>query len=180
MRTLLNETMCVVVDIQEKLAPAINDFPAIQENCVKLLEGLNVLGVPVLVGRQYPKGLGDTIPEIKSITENCEVFDKTNFSCFKEESFKDAILKQNKKNVIIFGIELHICVLQTVIDLKEAGFNPILIEDCCGSRKDNDKKMGLKRTIQEGVTVSTYESILFELVGKAGSDEFKKISQIIK
>ena len=106
--------------------------------------------------------------------------DKIVFSSYGQEDIKERIDQIGKKTVIVCGIEAHICVLQTCIDLKEAGYEPVLVTDCISSRKARDTEMAITRAVSEGITVTTYESILFELTRKAGSDTFKTISKLIK
>lgn len=180
MRILPQDTMAIVIDIQEKMIPVIKDKESIINNTITLLKGLQVLEIPIMVSRQYPKGLGDTIEEIKEVTKEAPILDKIEFSCFDNTEMKAFIEKSGKKNIIICGVEAHVCVLQTVVDLSAHGFKPILIDDCIGSRTENNKKVGVKRALAEGAFLSSYESILFELLRVSGSDVFKKISVLVK
>lgn len=181
MRFLQEDTLAVVIDIQEKLFPFIDNKEKLVENSVKLLSGLNVLEIPILVTEQYTKGLGSTIPEIKTVIEGSyKPVEKMSFSCCGENNFMIKLKQLNKKNILLLGIESHVCVLQTTIDLIAESFNVIVVEDCVASRKINDKKIALKRMEKEGATLTTYESILLELCKKSGTDKFKAISKIIK
>lgn len=181
MRFLQEDTLTVVIDIQEKLFPFIDNKEKLIENSVKLLSGLNVLEIPILITEQYTKGLGKTIPEIKTVIEGSyNPIEKIDFSCCGENNFMTKLKNLNKKNILLLGIESHVCVLQTTIDLIAEGFNVIVVEDCVASRKINDKKIALKRMEKEGATLTTYESILLELCKKSGTDKFKAISKIIK
>ena len=107
-------------------------------------------------------------------------FDKLAFSCFEDDNIRKKIFQLGKKTVLVCGIEAHICVLQTCIDLKTAGYTPVLVTDCIGSRKESDKQVALLRAQSEGILLTTTESILFELTRKAGSPVFKEISKLIK
>lgn len=180
MRILREDACFMVVDYQERLMPVIHNNTEILQRVQILVNGLNLLEVPGIVTEQYPRGLGRTVTDISQFTSHLPVLEKVSFSCYDDQGIKKAIDDMGKKNVIIFGVEMHICVLQTIIDLREAGYNVIVVEDCVSSRKPNDKKWGLKRAIQEGAFVTTTEAILFELTRKAGSDTFKSISKLIQ
>ncbi len=143
-----------------------------------LLSGLNVYNIPIVVTRQYPKGLGDTVEEIREVTPNATVFDKTTFSCLDTNEIRDYFVKDDRPNVLLAGIESHICVLQTALDLLALGKKVYRGRDCLSSRNPVDGKIARKRMIQAGVIPTTSESALFELTGKAGSAEFKAISKL--
>jgi hypothetical protein len=167
--------------MQLRLFPHIYDFEQLEANTIRMVEGLKALGIPVLVTEQYVKGLGETINPIQeALGEFYKPMEKAAFSCCGDQVYMDALIKTGKKNVIILGIESHVCVLQTVIDLIPLGFTPVLVEDCVSSRKLNDKKAAIKRMRTEGAIVTTYESILFELLKVSGTNEFRAISKIVK
>lgn len=176
MRIDANQSVALVIDYQEKLVPAMADKEQLIHNSCILLEGLQILDVPVVLTQQYTKGLGMTIPEIQTAAGTQEYIDKIAFTAY--DSVEAQI--REKKFVIVCGIEAHICVLQTVIDLKEAGFVPVLVTDCISSRKLHDKEMGIHRAIQEGAIVTTYEALLFELLKVAGTETSKKIQKLIR
>lgn len=181
MRILKNESIAIMVDIQEKLLPAMIKREELITNSVKLLKGLNVLKLPLLVSRQYTKGLGDTDSELKEfIDEGTPDFDKITFSCYEDKNMKRYIDSQKVKNVILFGIEAHICLQQTAIDCLDAGYQVIVVTDCISSRKEMDKNTAILRLQKEGAILTTYEALLFELTRVAGTDIFKEISKIIK
>ncbi len=180
MRILLEDTIAVCVDIQEKLTGIIHKFDRILGNSQILIDGLNVLEVPIIVTEQYPKGLGYTIPQIKEHLKEYKPIEKLAFSCCGSNNFCDVLKETGKKNVIVFGIETHVCVLQTVLDLIEMEYQPVLIEDCVSSRKESDRNTALNRMRQEGAVITSYESILFELSRVAGTDKFKQISKLVK
>ncbi|MDF2804137.1 MAG: hypothetical protein K0S61_4040 [Anaerocolumna sp.] len=181
MRIIKEETIAIMVDIQEKLLPAMLNKEDLIENTIKLLKGLKLLGVPVLISRQYTKGLGDTVNELKELLdEGTPDFDKITFSCYDDINIKNFIDSQNIKYIILFGIEAHICLQQTAIDCMAAGYQAVVVTDCISSRKKKDKKIAIHRYEKEGVVLATYESILFELTRQAGTDTFKEISKIIK
>jgi nicotinamidase-related amidase len=172
--------VALVIDIQEKLFPHIDNHPDIKTNCKILMSGLKVLGIPVVVTEQYPKGLGSTIKDISHLIKDFSPIEKLSFSCCGEKKFIEALHDYGKRNIIICGIETHVCVLQTVMDLIERGYHPVIIEDCVSSRKPSDRETAIKRMAREGVIITTYESILFELCEVAGTDQFKQISRLLK
>ena len=180
MKLVAHETMALVVDFQERLMPVIAENDAVLNRARLLLEGLTLLHIPFLVTRQYPKGLGDTVPIIREMTEGALVLDKLCFGVYEEPHAREAIQAMGRRNVLICGAEAHICVLQTVIGLQAAGFQTVLVEDCVGSRKPRDKETGLKRAMQEGALLTSCEAVLFELLGAAGTDTFKAVSRLIK
>ena len=180
MRIFSSDTVALVIDIQEKLFPHINNHDRLLSNCKVLLSGLNVLDIPIVATEQYPKGLGSTINDISGLIKNFSPIEKLSFSCCGEKKFLNALQGHGKRNILIFGIETHVCVLQTVMDLIERGYHPVIIEDCVSSRKPSDRETALKRMAREGVIITTYESILFELCEVAGTDQFKQISKLVK
>jgi len=180
MRVLREESVAVVIDIQEKLFPHIAEADLLLENTIKLITGLQILNVPLIVSEQYTKGLGFTIEPLKNIITNYQPIEKVAFSCADHQPFQEKLQETGRKKVIIFGIESHVCVLQTAIDLIEKNYLPIIVTDCVGSRKQNDKKYALKRMLNEGCLLTTYESILFELCRFSGTDLFKQISRLVK
>ena len=176
MRIEREHAVALVVDYQEKLVPAMYGKEQLIHNSCILLQGLNILDIPMVITQQYTKGLGVTVEEITQAVGNSDYTDKISFSaygCVKEKI-------SAKKYVIVCGIETHICVLQTVIDLKKAGYVPVLVADCVSSRKEADKQVALERARQEGVIVTTYESLLFELLQVAGTETSKKIQKLIR
>jgi nicotinamidase-related amidase len=156
MRIPLEKTAGLVIDVQERLYPHIHEREALARNVGILVEGLKIMGVPLLVTQQYTKGLGPTISELSELSE------------------------MHRHFVLIAGIESHVCVLQTVIDLIEKGYQPVLVEDCVASRKAGDKTISVKRMCKEGAIVTSYESILFELCRFSGTDRFRAISKLVK
>lgn len=180
MKIIPEDTCCVVVDYQERILPAMAEKESLLENSIKLLEGLKILEVPVMVTAQYAKGLGLNVPEIQEAAGTEEYFDKKSFSIFEDEAVREKLRSFGKKNVILCGIEAHICILQSIMGLVEAGYRPVLIEDCVSSRKLHDKEVAVVRAAAEGAIVTTCESLLFEMTGGAGSDKFKQISNLVK
>ena len=180
MRILKENTIGLVIDIQERLVPVMEDNDQLIENCSKLIQGLQILDVPLLVTQQYTKGLGDTINEIKSAVKDFQYIEKKDFSCLDEPVFAEKLALSEAKNVIICGIESHVCVLQTAIDLKDAGYVPVVVMDCVSSRSFDDVDLTAERFRYEGIVMTSLESILFELTRSAGASEFKDISKLVK
>lgn len=176
MRIEREHTAAIVVDYQEKLVPVMHEKEQLIHNSEILLKGLKILDVPMYITQQYTKGLGMSIPEIQEAAATTDYIDKIAFTAYDAVKWK----LRAKKYVIVCGIEAHICVLQTVIDLKAAGFVPVLVADCISSRKESDKQIALDRARQEGAIVTTYESLLFELLQVAGTDTSKQIQRLIR
>lgn len=175
-----DEAVLVLVDYQERLMPAMADKEALEENVVKLAKGCGILGLPILVTQQYTRGLGETVAPIKEALENFDPIEKTTFSCYGEPAFVEALEKTGRKTVILAGIETHVCVLQTALDLVEAGYQVFLPADCVSSRKLSDKNYGEVRMGSCGVTLTSCESVLFELLKDAKHENFKAISNLVK
>ena len=176
-----NETAAIIVDVQEKLMPAMYNEAIVERNVNRLVSGLQLLEVPMIVTQQYTKGIGMTIPSvIETFGEGFNYMEKTSFGIYGEAPIKEAVDGLGKKNIIVCGTETHVCVLQTCIQLKEAGFQPIMVVDACGSRHEEDRLSGIERAKQEGVIVTTYEALLFELMGGATCPVFRQISKIVK
>jgi nicotinamidase-related amidase len=170
----------LVVDVQERLFPVIHGKEELLKKCLLLLEGLRTLQVPVLVTEQYPKGLGPTLQPLQQVVETFSPIEKLSFSCCGAPDFITALEQLSHKKVIICGIEAHVCVLQTVVDLLGSGYVPVVVVDCIASRNPGDKSVALERMKMEGAMVATCESILFELASMAGTDQFKAISRLVK
>lgn len=176
MRMQLEETVAIVVDYQERLMPAMYNEVELTECARRLLEGLKVLEVPMILTQQYTKGLGETIQVLKDASGEISHVEKLRFSAY--EDIKEQI--QEKKYVIVCGVEAHICVLQTAMDLAHNGYVPILVVDCISSRKQLDCDIALERAKQEGILLTTHEAVLFELLETAGTASSKAIQKIIK
>ena len=180
MRWKQADTMAVVIDYQERLVPAMANAQNMVDKTKMLLAGLKALDVPMVFSQQYPKGLGNTIAEIAAFAQGQPVLDKLSFSCMGEGHLAHAIAACGKKNVLVCGMEAHVCVLQTVVDLLAAGYQVAVIADCVSSRNPADVALALERARQEGAIVVSAESMLFELLERAGSDTFKTISKLVK
>ncbi|MBN1693750.1 MAG: hydrolase [Dehalococcoidales bacterium] len=173
-------TALVLIDFQEKLFPAMYDKDKLLRNVVKLIRGAKVLEIPIILTEQYPKGLGPTIPEIKSLIPDIKPVEKVCFNCCDDDLFCTALDGLKRKQLLIAGIEAHICVYQTAIALVGAGYDVQVVGDCVASREPENKVTALSRMVGEGVSLTTVEMALFELLKEAKGDEFKQISKIVK
>ncbi len=184
------DVVFVGIDFQEKLMPAMKNSEELEQQTVKLIKGLKVLGVPMIFTQQYTKGLGMTSPSFQEAfgetagegdhQSEFTYIEKSSFSAMGEPEF-ERVLKESKRNtVIIAGIEAHVCVQLTVLDLLENGYNVFVVNDCISSRSNTDKKYAQRRMGDSGAIGTTYESVLFELCGGAKDASFKQISAIVK
>lgn len=170
-----HDSRLLIVDVQEKLLPAIPVAETLTFNCRRLLQGARTLKVPVFATEQYPQGLGGTIPDLKELLE--ETHDKVRFSCAEVLDWGQA---GDRDQIVVAGMEAHVCVLQTALDLLAQGFRVFVPADAVGSRFKLDWKIGLDRLAACGAVITTTESVLFEWCEVAGSSEFKEISQLIR
>lgn len=175
----LETTVFVLVDVQDAFKPVIYEFDRVVENSNKLLKGAEILGVKVIATEQYPKGLGKTVKEIY-LPKGVEPIPKVCFSCLGSSEFMARLEKTKAKSVVLFGIEAHICLLKTALDALEKGFEVHVVEDAISSRTKKNNKIGLERMKQAGAFIASTEMVLFQLMEKAGSEEFKEISKLVK
>lgn len=180
MRITKEKSVALVIDIQEKLVPVMHGQDLLLKNGRMLLEGMNILEIPVLVTQQYTKGLGETVTEISSAIRDFSYIEKRDFSCCGEPAVMAELSRLGALTVIIFGIESHVCVLQTVLDLKEAGYRPIVVADAISSRHPMNLELAKERFRYEGVMMTSVESLLFELTGSSAAPEFRAISRLVK
>lgn len=180
MRITTENTIGMIIDIQERLFPVMFEKEKLLGNCLTLIQGLSELNVPFIVSQQYTKGLGETLPEIKSAIQDFKYYEKRDFSCCDELHIVERIHKLGAKNIIVCGIESHVCVLQTAVDLKEAGLNPIVVMDCVSSRTKENLELAKERFRFEGIMMTSYESILFELTRSSKATGFRAISRLVK
>ncbi|WFF38505.1 hydrolase [Moraxella nasibovis] len=174
------DTQALMIDVQEKFAPHIFEMDKITKKAKILIEGLNLLGVPLTVNEQYPKGLGHTVGELSAVLGEASVFEKSAFSSADDETTWRHLAMQNRHHVLIFGIETHVCVQQTALDLLDNGMQPVIISDATSSRDSYDRKIALRRMRRAGAVVTTVEAILFELLRSSKDPAFKAISTLVK
>ncbi len=171
----------LIVDMQERLLPVIHEAERVADNCMVLLQAAEKLDLPIIMSEQYPKGLGPTVPELEH--KNAMIFDKLAFSVWRSENLKSHLSKMEEsgfKHVIIGGVEAHVCVLQSALDLAKAGFEVFVVADAVSSREPESTDLALARMRAQGVHVVNLEMAIFELAGKAGTPEFKALSALIK
>ena len=172
------DSLLLIIDVQEKLAPAMASPREVINSCSQLLNVAKVLGVPCIITEQYSKGLGRTMVDLRGIVgDDFEYLEKLEFSCVKSSVVFDAIKKTNKKQIILAGVETHICITQTALDLKNAGYDVFVVSNACSSRDPIQNVLGLQRVMNNGVEVVSSEMVVFEWLGKAGTAEFKEISK---
>ncbi len=175
-----NDSLLLFIDVQEKLFPHIEKHDELEKKLNQLVEGMQVLDIPIIVSEQYTKGLGKTINSVsQKLNIQTPTFEKMTFSCMRNPELAAAIEQSGKRTIILAGIEAHICVLQTALDLCQEGFDVALVLDAVGSRNDENKSISVLR-LQNKVAFTSVESVLFELCQVAGTEEFKAISRIIK
>lgn len=181
-RIARENTQAMIIDIQERLTPHIYDHENIVKKTVTLIKGLQALDIPIMLNEQYKKGLGDTLSEIRDVLEgdNAKSFEKVTFSACDNDDSWHYLAQQNRSIVLLFGVEAHVCVMQTALDLLDNGMQPVIIGDAVGSRFPYDKKQAIRRIRRAGGVISTVESILFELCRSSKDPAFKTISNLIK
>ena len=176
---LLNKDISgfLLVDVQEKLTPHVLNSEAIVARCAWLIRLANELAVPLVVSEQYPRGLGVTVAPLRANMSPVQVVEKVHFSCYREPSFVKHWQTIQRQQVVIAGIETHVCILQTALDMNQSGLDVFVVVDAVSSRHELDHKYGLKRMKQEGIHLVTSEMVFFEWIGQAGTPEFKALSQ---
>lgn len=171
----------LIIDIQDKLLPAMHEGTRVIDRTQILMKAAEVLSLPITISEQYPKGLGKTVPDIAS--NSATVFEKTAFSCWRDPAMKKHFIDHHETDrplVIIAGIEAHVCVLQTAVDLHAAGFGVFVVADAISSRKQESVDLALGRLRQTDIQIINAEMALFELLGHAGTPEFKALSALIR
>ena len=179
----LNATNCclILIDMQEKLQKAMSNTSKCIENQEFLLKSAAILGIDSIVTEQYPKGLGNTIDELKCLLpENTPIIEKTSFSCFGESAFRTALKAKSRKTLIVCGVEAHVCVQQTVIDLLAEGYKVVIPADALTSRNNDNYRLALETMRHAGAFVTSSEAIIFMLLRDAKHPDFRSISKLIK
>lgn len=174
-------SLLVVVDIQEKLHKAIPSLDPIMPKVKMLLEAAATLELDVLISEQYPKGLGHTVPELMSLaSDKWPVIEKTSFSCFGDPAFRQELRRSPRKTVILIGLESHVCVMQTAMDLIAEDYEVVVIADAVASRNPYDREIALEQMRAKGAWVITAESFLFALMRGATHPQFRAISKLVR
>lgn len=173
------QSRLLIVDVQQKLVPLIDRAETMIAGCAKLIRGAEILGVPVFATEQYPQGLGETVPELAELLGDRA--QKLRFSCAEALQWPGAAEDlQERDQVVVAGIETHVCVQQTVLDLLAIGYRVYVPADAVASRGQIDWEFALRRMADSGATITTAESVLFEWAEIAGTPEFKQISRLVK
>ena len=176
----VTQSLLLIIDAQERLMPTIAHHDRLIDRMLVLLRSAAELGVPVMATEQYPKGLGHTIPAIAAQLEGHPVLEKTAFSATEEPGLEEQVRAFRRPQIVIAGVEAHICVLQTAIGLQARGYTPLVIADAVGSRQDESKDIALHRLKGCGIVVATVEMVAFEWLRRAGTDAFKRVSKLIR
>ena len=176
----IEDCLIIAVDIQEKLVNMLNDGNQLVKEAQKVLKAGDILNLPIIITEQYPKGLGDSVEEIKSSVKNAQYIEKNSFSIVNEDNILNLIKKYNKKQIIIFGIETHICVLQSAIDLLNNGFEVFVVRNASASRNINEHNAAIRRLIHFGAQIVTVEMVIFQLLKSSRHAKFKEIQNLIK
>jgi nicotinamidase-related amidase len=173
------KSQLLVIDVQDKLLAAVSGQERVVERCVRLVHAAKALGVPVTLSQQYPAGLGPTAEPLREVLGNAgPILDKVEFSCLRNEALRERLHDTRRKGrpqVVIAGIETHVCVMQTAIDLEEQGFEAFVVADATGSRSKTSRCLALRRLLKAGVDVVDSEMVLFEWLERAGTPEFKEL-----
>ncbi|MEO6259913.1 MAG: hydrolase [Thermoanaerobaculia bacterium] len=177
------EVFLLVIDVQEKLLPVIDQRESLVQNIERLIRGAGVLDVPVLTTEQYVKGLGRSVEPIRTAlaqTAAQSPIEKVAFSAWGSAEFQTELRLLHRKHAVVAGIEAHVCVYQTVADLLKNGFGVTVVDDAVSSRTPRNQQIGVRRMLQEGALLTSTEMVLFELAGTSGTDEFRAISRLVK
>jgi len=173
-------TVLVVIDVQEKLFAKVEEKERVARNICRLIRFADILKIPIVITEQYPKGLGPTIPEIRELTSTIKPIEKVEFSCLASSAFKERLAEIHARNLVLTGIEAHICVAQTAIEALTNGYRVYVVSDAISSRRREDRTVAIERMRQQGVVIVTSEMLMYEILRKAGTPEFKKILELVK
>ncbi len=176
----IQDSVLIIVDMQERIIPKISDKHTIIGNAITLIKSAEILNIPIIVTEQYPKGLGHTIPEIKELIVPWQPIDKICFSCFGSSNFSRKLKELKRDNLILCGIESHVCITQTALDGLKSGHSVFFVKDAISSRTENNKETGFERMAQAGAIPVSTEMAVFELLREAGTDKFKQIASMIR
>lgn len=175
-----DKAVLTIVDVQGKLATLMKDKDILFDNLVRMIHGAKALNIPIIWNEQVPEKLGETIAPLKEILIDNAPLPKVSFSCCGNPAFMERLKSSGRKQVILVGIETHICVYQTALDLIENGYEVHLVVDAVSSRYEVNKHVGVERMKVAGAVLTTVEMSLFEMLGKAEGEKFKEIAKIVK
>ena len=175
-----DNTVLVVIDIQSKLWNVMHEKEALLENAQKLVKGMQILGIPIIVTEQNPKGLGPTVPELSQAMPEVNPLSKMEFSCCRNRDFQQALDNLMRRQILICGIESHICVYQTALALLSSSYEVQVVADVVSSRSVRNREVALSRLQSEGAKLTVSEMALYELLGTAEGPQFKEMLKVIK
>lgn len=175
-----DKSALIVIDVQERLCPAMNDPRRVLHNGVRLIVGAQRLDIPVLLTEQYPQGIGPTMVDLRSLVPPEAVVQKMTFSAAREPEMLDRLRELDVTQLVIMGTEAHVCVQQSALELAELGWEVFVVLDACSSRKVADQDAAYARMAANGCSMVTTEMVLFEWLGEAGTPAFKDLLPIIK
>ena len=170
----------LVVDIQERLLPAVAEPEAVVANTVTLLKAAQTLGIPVIASEQYPKGIGHTVGDVAALLPADVVVEKLHFSCLSDDEFARRLAALGRRQAVVVGLEAHVCVLQTAEGLLTAGYDVFVVADAVASRRPTNHAVALRRLEAAGARIVTTEMVAFEWLGQAGTPAFREVSRLIK
>ena len=174
------DSLLLVIDMQEKLLPAIGGSETVLYNVTRMVKAAQIMQVPVMVTEQYPRGLGGTESALRELLGGVKTYEKTTFSCFGGPGFEEGLRSVGKSQLVLVGIETHICVCQTALDALARDYQVFLINEAIGSRTAENKFLGLERIREAGGVISGVEMAIYEWLGQAGGPEFKAVLPLIK
>lgn len=175
----VNNTILLVIDLQVRMMPVIHNNEALVQKVAACISACKLLDIPILTMQQYTKGLGETVPALQAALGTFKHIEKNTFSCYGSPEFVESLEQSGRTNVIIAGVETHICVQQTVLDLLKENYNVYIAADCVGSRKEFDFGYAVTRMDKAGAIFTTMESILFELLVRSDHPKRKEITSLI-
>lgn len=173
-------TLLAIIDVQERLLPRIAGHEELTKNIAALIGAAKIMELPLVGTEQYPEGIGPTVPQLKALLDNVPIISKRTFSCCREPGFISALAALPQRQVLLCGIEAHVCVYQTAADLVTRGYQVQVVSDAVSSRTEANKAIGLARIQQAGGSLTSVESSLFELLETSACPEFKQVLKLIK
>jgi nicotinamidase-related amidase len=179
-----DKSQLLIIDVQDKLLAAVSGADRVLDRCVRLVQAAKALSVPITISQQYPAGLGPTADALRDALGNAgPILDKVEFSCLRNEALRERlhdIRRRGRPQVVLGGIEAHVCVTQTAIDLEEQGFEAFVVADAVASRSKTSRKLALTRLLKAGADVVDSEMVVFEWLERAGTPEFKELQGLVK
>lgn len=183
MRLDRSNAVLVVIDVQEKLMPVIDGREEVERNIERLVRGAHILGVPTILTEQYVRGLGPTVASVRGALEETTCYrpiEKDCFSAQRCDAFAAQLAALERKQVLVAGVEAHVCVYQSIRDLLAAGYEVTILADAVSSRTQQNKAIALQRITSDGAKLSSTEMALFEMLAMSGTEEFRAVARIIK